>query len=426
MHKLTYEGMDLDVYNETLDNGLDIYVVPMPKFTKMYATFTTKFGSIHNAFRFQGQEEYTSVPDGIAHFLEHKMFENENGVDPFTFYGKSGTSANANTWYYRTTYLFKGRENFSENLNYLLDFVQQPYLTEENVAKEKGIIVEEAQMYLDHPYFRLIETATYNTFTNNPIRIPVIGTIDSINGITKEELTSCYNTFYHPSNMILVISGPVDPEEVLEIAKGNQSKKNYAIMPKIEVKPFDEPDHVSKEFEEVKLDVKYPKATINFKINYEEFGMDLRTIDGYLNLYLNIKFSDTSMFTNQLIDDKLILGYLSYDTTVSKKHIIISMACDSEYPENVIGMIKEEIKKTVIEEVDFNRKKKVMVAHLISANENITVPNGRVFENLVIFGNLGLNIGSLVKNMQYSELMNMLGKLNFNNNTVVIIKPINE
>lgn len=426
MLKKTYEGMDLDLYYEKLDNGLDVYIVPMPQFTNIYATFTTKFGSIHSGFKFANEKNYTTVSDGIAHFLEHKMFENADGVDPFTFFGKSGTDTNANTSFYRTSYLFKGRENFDNNLNYLLDFVQTPYLTKENVLKEKGIITEEAKMYLDHPYWRLVETALRNTFINNPLGIPVIGTIDSINKITKEELMYCYKAFYHPSNMIAVISGPVNQGDVLKVIKDNQSKKDYQMMPEIEIKPFDEPNQVALAFEEVRLDVAVPKAIINYKINYDLLNLDLKKVNFYLQDFLAMKFGETSVFNNYLIDQKSIIGSLETEIILSEKHLVMSIMLESETPESIIELVKKEMLDLSFDPADLERKKKVSLAHLIAANENIEKPNERIFESIVLFGDLILNIKELLTSLNADELNEMLNKIDFTNSNVVIVKPINE
>ena len=178
---------DLDLYHEKLDNGLDIYVIPKNNCNNVYATFSTKFGSNNIEFIPIGDKNYIRVSDGIAHFLEHKLFEQEDGVDPFTFYSENGADANANTTQKKTTYLFSGINNTIENINYLLDYVQAPYFTNKNVDKEKGIITQEIKMYQDDPDTILYERILYNLFIEHPIKYPIIGTIDSINKITKEE-----------------------------------------------------------------------------------------------------------------------------------------------------------------------------------------------------------------------------------------------
>ena len=211
------DKMDLTIYEDVLANGLKIYVIPKENVNGYYITLSTKYGSIHNEFIPNDKTEYIKVPDGVAHFLEHKVFEQKDGIDPFTFYSERGCDANANTSNYKTTYLFSGTNFFSEGLNYLLDYVQSPYFTDENVNKEKGIIEQEIKMYDDSPYYKLYDGVIYNAFVNHPIKYPIAGTVESINKITKEDLYTCYNTFYHPSNMFLVVTGNVDYKEVIDL-----------------------------------------------------------------------------------------------------------------------------------------------------------------------------------------------------------------
>ena len=246
MIKKNLTGLDLEVFEETLENGLRIFIIPKKNANNTYVTFSTNYGSVQNDFVPIQEENMISVPLGIAHFLEHKVFEQESGEDPFTFYSERGADANANTTNYKTTYLFSGTEFLEENLNYLLDYVTSPYFTDENVEKEKGIIEQEIKMYEDDPYTRIYEGVIYNAFVNHPIRYPIIGNIESIRKITKEDLYKCYNTFYHPSNMYIVISGKVKPEQAIEWISKNQEKKERKKVEKIKVKEYEEPNEIGR------------------------------------------------------------------------------------------------------------------------------------------------------------------------------------
>ena len=232
MNKSILENLDLTLYSKKLQNGLEIFIVPNENVNNIYCTFSTKYGSVQNEFVPVNESEMIKVPNGVAHFLEHKMFEQENGVDPFTFFSERGADANANTSAFKTTYLFSGPDFFEENLNYLLDYVQKPYFTDKNVEKEKGIIEQEIKMYEDDPYSRLYEGILFNTFKEHPIRNSVIGTTESVNSITKEILYKCYNTFYNPSNMFVVITGKVDKDKVFQIIEENQNNKTFEKMKK--------------------------------------------------------------------------------------------------------------------------------------------------------------------------------------------------
>ena len=236
MKKNKLRQFSLDLYSETLDNGLLINVIPKTNVNNIYVTFSTKYGSVHDEFIPIDQNDFYKVPMGVAHFLEHKVFEQEDGKDPFTRFSTNGADANANTSNYKTTYLFSGPSNLSDNLNFLLDFVQSPYFTDENVEKEKGIIAQELKMLNDKPYWHLYEKALLNSFINHPIKYPVGGTLETIKRITKDDLYTCYNTFYHPANMFITISGNVEPEEVIDIIKNNQDKKTFKSFKNITLK----------------------------------------------------------------------------------------------------------------------------------------------------------------------------------------------
>ena len=198
-------------------SGLRIFVFPK-KLTTSFAMFGTQYGSIDNTFKLENWDEYKSVPDGIAHFLEHKMFENEDGSDTFSLFAKTGASSNAYTSFEVTNYLFSCTENFYESLEILLKFVTSPYFTEETVKKELGIIGQEIRMYDDNPNMRLFMGAIENMFSSHPVRIDLGGTVESISKITPEHLYLCYNTFYNLNNMALCVSGDIQLEEVLKVA----------------------------------------------------------------------------------------------------------------------------------------------------------------------------------------------------------------
>ena len=196
--KIKLNELDMELYKEKLDNGLDVYLVPMLNKKNYYINYATRYGSEISEFIPAGKKEYVKVPDGVAHFLEHKMFEQEDGVDPFTFFSESGSDSNAATSYDSTQYICLGNKNFLENLKYLIHFVNSPYYTNENVEKEKGIIAEELNMYSDIPEYKLENKLRENIYKVNPRRVDIGGTVESINNITKEDLYLCYNNFYSP------------------------------------------------------------------------------------------------------------------------------------------------------------------------------------------------------------------------------------
>ncbi len=248
-----------------LDSGLTVVVIPRPGFHKTFATFATRYGSIDNAFHDPKTGKIVEVPDGIAHFLEHKMFEQEGGGDAFDEFARLGASSNAYTDYTSTTFLFQTTAHVEENLKILLDFVQQPYFTAENVEKEKGIIEQEIRMYLDMPGDRLHSNLMRALYSRHPVRIDIAGSVESIATITPEDLYTCYHTFYHPSNMVLLIIGDVDAKGLIEVVAENQQGKHYTHQgPVVPVYP-EEPFGVHQKHIEKNMVVSMPLFAMGYK-----------------------------------------------------------------------------------------------------------------------------------------------------------------
>ena len=256
-----YEGRDRIIKHKS---GWTICLYPMPDYSTTYAIFGTKYGSVDTTFKTKNDDNYVTVPEGIAHYLEHKLFENDE-CDAFELYSKTGASANAFTSFDCTAYLFTCTQKFAENLRILLNLVQEPYFTDENVEKERGIITQEIKMYLDDPGTRVFYNCLGGIYHNNPAKIDIAGTVESIQKIDKELLYRCYNTFYNLNNMVLSIAGNFDPDEALsicdELLKTNEDPQIYVIVP-------DEPYEVKEKRVIQKLACAIPMFQIGFKIPY--------------------------------------------------------------------------------------------------------------------------------------------------------------
>ena len=225
MKKKVFEGFADESYVKAeLENGLTVYISEKPQYSSSYAIFGTKYGSIDTRFA-KDDGEMIDVPEGIAHYLEHKLFEGEDG-DAFSKYAKTGANANAFTSFDRTCYLFSCSDNFYENLDILLNFVQSPYFTEENVLKEQGIIGQEIRMYDDSPSWRVMFNLLENMYQNHPVRIDIAGTVESIAKIDADLLYKCYETFYNPANMFICIAGNIDADKTLKQIEKTVTKNN--------------------------------------------------------------------------------------------------------------------------------------------------------------------------------------------------------
>jgi len=419
MKKSHLKHFNLDIYEEVLPNGLSVHVVPK-KGNNIYATFITRYGSYDNVFIPSGKKDFFEAPMGVAHFLEHKVFEQENGEYPFAFYTKNGADSNASTSYMRTSYLFNGPDAYEENLNYLLDFVQSPYFTDENVEKEKGIIEQEIKMYDDIPYWHLFETVLFNSFHNHPLKYPIAGTVESISKITKEDLYTCYHTFYHPSNMFLTVVGNVDAKKTLELVRKNQEKKNYQPQEKIILKEIEEPDTVLKKKEVIHFDVEIPKIAVAYKIKVGNF--DINKLKDYLGIYFNLKLDSTSPLREKLKKENMITGGFGIDVIEAENHILCVVNMESKNPEYVIEMMDQEITKKKITEVEFNRKKKTMKSGCIYQSDSVYAISSIINSDLLKLGTVLYDLYDWIDNLTMPEMRKVLKSITFEEKSVTILK----
>ncbi|MDW7649778.1 MAG: pitrilysin family protein [Bacillota bacterium] len=294
------------IFVRRVEPGLEVFVLPKKGYRKKYATYATNFGSIDSRFVVEGEDRELTVPDGVAHFLEHKLFEDEDG-NVFDRFAKLGASSNAFTNFTNTAYLFSATEHFSEGLEILLDFVQTPYFTAESVEKEKGIIEQEIRMYEDNPQWRIFFNLLDALYKEHPVQKDIAGTVESIREIDKDVLYKCYRTFYHPSNMAVFVVGDVDPERILDQVEANIAGRNY--KPLGEIKRFypQEPYELDRDTIEQELVISQPMLNLGFKerdIGYD--GMELFKRELATSLVLEVVFGSSSALYNELYEDGLI------------------------------------------------------------------------------------------------------------------------
>ncbi|ETT52235.1 EF-P 5-aminopentanol modification-associated protein YfmH [Paenibacillus sp. FSL H7-689] len=376
MESIRYEHLQETLYYEVMDNGLHVYILPKPGFQKTYATFATKYGSVDNHFQVEGQEE-VKVPDGIAHFLEHKMFEEPTG-DIFATFASHGASANAFTSFDQTVYLFSATEYVNGNIQTLVNFVQNPYFTDQNVEKEKGIIGQEIDMYADNPdwrvYFGLIEAM----YQKHPVHIDIAGTVESIRTITKEMLYECYNTFYHPSNMLLFVVGGVDPQEVIDMVRSNQEQKDYKPQGSIQRFFEPEPEQVGEARREAKLAVSLPKCLFGFKeTDVGLTGEQLLRRDMTTQLMMDLLFGSSTRLFQKLYDEDLISDSFGHEYNSSPQYAFSAIGGDTKDPDQLLARIREEVDAIVekgFDSTDFERARKKKIGgylRMLNSPENI-------------------------------------------------------
>jgi len=422
MKKINIKNIDEEIYYQKLDNGLDVYLYNKKDYHNNYVTFTTKFGSIYNEFVPIGEDKMITVPKGVAHFLEHKVFVQENDPQPADFFAESGALTNAYTTFKNTTYLFSGPDKLIENINYLLDFVQKPYFTDENVDSEKGIISQEIHMCDDRPIDVLYEHIRKNTLYKNPFKDSIIGTIKDINSITKATLDICYNTFYHPSNMFLVVTGNFDVEVVMNSIIENQNKKNYEQVDKIKVRDTKEPDEVVLKHEVIKMNTNIPKVAYNIKINADKFDINKRKLNLYMYIIFSILFDETSLFNKDVKDKDIITNSIYINILNCDSHIIISLINETNKYEELLKLIKGKLSNIQISEDDLERKKKVLVSNEIFSYENIEIINEMIIDSIIFDNTIETNIINIINSLNIDELNNIIDNMSLENYSTIILK----
>ncbi|MBR3995782.1 MAG: insulinase family protein [Clostridia bacterium] len=357
-----FENKQIDekYYYKKHKSGLDVYVIPKNHGTS-YAVFGTKFGSIDNHFRLNGEE--ITVPDGIAHFLEHKMFENEDGVDTFKKYAKYGASANAYTSSDITVYLFSATANMTENLEILLDFVSHPYFTKETVDKEQGIIGQEIRMYDDNPNWRLYFNMLRAMYKNHPVNIDTAGTVETIAEITAETLHKTYATFYNLHNMALCVCGNINPEDIDKVCD-----KILKEAPKLSVDRIypDEPKEVNLPEICEKMQVSMPMFSVGIKdpVQYES-GKALAKKSAEMSILLRIIFGRASDFYSRLYESGLINSSFSAAFDAHSAFSYTEISGLAKDPDIVYEEIKKEIERyreKGINAEEFERAKRALYA----------------------------------------------------------------
>ncbi|EGT4048104.1 EF-P 5-aminopentanol modification-associated protein YfmH [Clostridioides difficile] len=375
MEKIVNDILKEEVYYEKLQNGLDVYFMPKRGFMKKYAILATNYGSNDLEFVPIGEDKKIRVNEGIAHFLEHKMFEQPDGGDAFDKFSKLGVNANAFTNFTMTAYLFSATENFYESLEHLIDYVQTPYFTDENVEKEKGIIAQEIKMYNDDPDWNVYFNCLKAMYVNYPARIDIAGTVDSIYKITKEELYKCYNTFYNPGNMALFVVGDLDVEKVIDVTKKSNNYKVDKLSKSIERFYPEEPESVKEKEVIEKFPISMPMFNIGFKdSNVGLKGKELLRKEIVTDILVGMLFKKGSKLYEDLYMQGLINENFGAGFSSQVDYAFSIIAGDSKEPKKVKEIILDYIeksKKEGLSKEEFERTKKKKIGAFIKCFDSI-------------------------------------------------------
>ena len=423
MKKQIFEGFGEESYVKVeMPNGLEIYIMEKPQYSSSYAIYGTRYGSIDTRFA-KNDEEMITVPEGIAHYLEHKLFEGEDG-DAFSKYAKTGASANAFTSFDRTCYLFSCSDNFYENLDILLNFVQSPYFTKENVEKEQGIIGQEIRMYDDNPGWRVMFNLLKGMYHNHPVRIDIAGTVESIAQIDADLLYKCYETFYNPANMFICLVGNIDTDKTLK-----QIEESIIDREPVEITrgEFDEPKTVVKSYVEQRLAVNTPMFCLGFKQNISSPYRRLKS-KVCVDLLLQLICGDASPLYARLMNEGLINDDFGSEYFNGNGYAAVIFEGESRDPERVAAEIKAEINRLREDGVSkklFSAAKCAMYGDMVrrfNSVENLAMS----LTECAMCGYSLFDEIKMVKSVSYDDVMKRFDVFSDENATLSVIKPLED
>lgn len=404
--------------------GITILLKQMKDFSTAIAVFLTRFGSVDRCFKKVGENEKITVPDGVAHYLEHKLFENEDGSITFELFSKEKALANAETSFNSTSYYFSSpSKNFLEALKVLLNFVQNPYFTDENVEKERGIISQEIKMGKDTPEEVVFYKCLEGMFKNSAVKIDIGGSVSSIKKINKEILYECYNNFYNLNNMCLILVGNFNEEEVLKLVDA-QLKRAEAV----EIERFyeEEPEEVEKKYCEIFMSVKTPLFSIGFKLTPKKGEQRLKTVIG-LRILCELLLGEGSFLYNEFYEKGLVPGAeVGFNILDGEDFLTLILNGESENPKEVMSKIFEEIVKMKVKGI--NEKEFLLVKKLVYKEylEEFSTPEKVAYflEELFIRKDLQSKNLNFIKEYYLKDLENCLNEINLNKTNLTVVLPL--
>lgn len=422
MKEINLKNLDETIYYDECDNGLKVYMWKNDYVNTFYATLSVKYGSIYNKFSINNK--IYSTPPGVAHFLEHVKFNEKKDYTANDYFDENGCDTNAFTTFNYTNYQVFGSDDPQKNILHLLDFAQNEYFTKSIIIKEKGIIVEEAKMGEDDPYTVMLFKHLDNIFNSYEHKKYITGNPKDIKSITLDDVKLAFNTFYHPENMFLVITGNFNPYEIMAAIKDNQKGKKFAKFKKPQRIIEKESKKVNKKYEKLKINVSNKKIKIGIKIpksSLKEF--DLLHIKIYLQILIKANFGTTSDFKDMLMTKELING-LSYMTDVFDDYIIVMFTIDSEYEEEILKLFNEKLDNMEISKETFERMKKANIASLILEYEDVELVNTIIQTEILNYEDIIPNMKEIYEDISYEDLLKFNNKLNFKERSVLSLEPL--
>ena len=421
MKEIVLDGLDEKIYEYTTKCGLKVYMWVNEKVNSTLMSLSVKYGSIHTKFKV-GKKVYT-VPNGLAHFLEHIKFNMKEDVTAHDEFIKIGGDSNAFTTFKYTSYIVFATQNKIENLNLLLDFVYNPYFTKKMISKEKGIIVEESNMSNDDPYSKIFYDNLKNVLQKSNYRNLITGEVEDIKEISLDDVEIVYDTFYHPKNMFLTITGNFNPYEMAKTVEDNLAKKEFGEFQEVDIISESEPKKVTKDYLEENVGITYPRVKYSLKIPINKFK-NVETIDLKLlcDLILNINFGSTSEFRSDLILKGLVTS-MGYSLDIYEEYLVITITANTNYQDEVIKLIREKFDNLEVDEKDIVRKRNAAIATLILDYEDIEQVNMKIQDDIINEGEIITDLKIRVASINQEKLESVINYINNDNVAISVFKP---
>lgn len=422
MKEIELNGIKEIVYYDKIVN-MPVYVWRNDKVKGVFSALCVNFGSIHQEFKLNGKNKYYTVPSGIAHFIEHLNFYEPDGTTATDFYVQYGSEVNAFTTFDYTCYHLYSTKKYKENLNHLLDFVLTPSFNKKMVNKEKDIIIEELSMDEDIPDTKLYFTHYRDLFHKYKYKESITGKKEDVENTKLEDILLAYDTFYHPKNMFMVVTGNVNPYDVFKITEENLKNKKLSTYKNPKLKKFREETSVVNSVTEIFGNVETPKVKISIKNPINNFKnidpVELRLIT---SLLVVSNFGPTSDLKENLMEKEL-MNYMSATRTFIEDYFIITITLETKYPKEVIKEIKEQFKNLEITEENLQRKRNASVASLVLKYDDIMSVNTTMQEEILTFNSVVNNEKEYLESITMDKVNKVIKKIDIKNMAITILNP---
>lgn len=420
MKEIVIKGLNEKVYEHTTPEGLKVYLWQNEKVKSTYMSLSVNYGSIHTHFKV-GNKTY-KVPNGVAHFLEHVKFNMDKDTTAHDIFTRLGGEANAFTTFKYTSYIVYTSQKVKENLDTLLDFVYTPYFTKPLINKEKGIIVEEAKMGIDDPYSVSYYEFLKQLFHKCRFRNEITGNPNEINAITLEDIENVYNFFYHPENMFLIVTGNINPYEIVKWTEDNLSGKKFGKFVNPKVIGDKEDKSVVKKHQSLKLNVTTPEYRYAIKIPRKNFK-NITDQELFIYLYIlgQINFGPSSDFRENLRSKELVYSF-NCRINFIEDYIIVTFYAITDYYKEVEKCIKEQLENYILTKEEFSRKKKAEIASLILKYDDVIAVNELIQNNIITDGKVIDNTKEIFENLNIETMQEIIANISFDNVATMIVE----